>query len=178
MVSWVMSCHCGVTSDFIEPVVAVGTNFAAALSSLSAMSLRASSDSGLGQSVPLPVCHNVINEGDGNAPGTPPPRRLRMVAEIAAVGHRRSNFHARRQVAGIPHHQRHVDELPVERLAVIRQTVLSQDSPWSEVRMTSVVCERPRCSSPCMRRPRASSAYFTLASYSSIRPPWSHAGLG
>src|SRR5678816_1201478 len=60
-----MNCHFGVTRDFMEPVVAVGTIFAAALSSLSAMSLRASSDRGWGQSVPPPVCHNALREEEG-----------------------------------------------------------------------------------------------------------------
>src|SRR5678816_864972 len=86
MVSWLMNCHFGVIRDFMEPVVAVGMIFAAALSSLSAMSLRASSDRGSGQPVPPPACHSALREEEGNTfRCVRAPRISMMVAGMAAL---------------------------------------------------------------------------------------------
>src|SRR6266478_6332490 len=85
MVSCVMSCHRVVTSDFIEPVLEVGTSVLAARSSLSEMALCASSDSGSGQLGTPPVCQSVLKDDGGNGLCGPAPRRSMIVAGIAAL---------------------------------------------------------------------------------------------
>src|ERR1700687_2777221 len=80
-----MSCHCGVTRDFIAPVLAVGTSVLAIWSSLSEMALCASSDNGSGQWGTPPVCQSALKEDGGNGLCAPAPRRSIIVAGIAAL---------------------------------------------------------------------------------------------
>ena len=83
MVSCVMSCHRVVTSDFIAPLLDVGTSILAAWSSLSEMALRASSDSGSGQLGTPPACQSALKEVGGKVLGAP--RRSMIVEGMAAL---------------------------------------------------------------------------------------------
>src|SRR5690242_7436866 len=85
MVSCVINCHCGVTSDFIAPVLAVGTNVFASWSSLSDMALCACSEIGSGQLGAPPACQSALRDDGGNGLPVPAPSRSMIVAGIAAL---------------------------------------------------------------------------------------------
>ena len=124
MVSCVMNCHFDVTRDFIAPVLAVGISDFATWSSLSEIALCANSDSGSGQSgapAGLPQCAQTrgcrkragsdqIHDGRGNR----------------GVGDWPRHSKPRGSVAGIPDHQRHLNQFAIQRLAMSPQVMLPE----------------------------------------------------